>query len=78
MIDLSAHPILARNTTTLKETSCNAQSLTNPYMTNSTLEVINFDAVKTEYIDSLHLSEVPNSNDALLQEKDLRQHFDSW
>ena len=70
MTDLSAHAILARNKTSLKETSCNDQSPNNPYMTNSSLEVINFDAVKTEYVDSLHLSEVPKSNDALLQKKD--------
>ena len=70
MTNLSEHAILARNATTLKETSCNDQSPSKPYMTNSSLEVINFDAVKTEYVDSLHLSEVPKSNDALLQKKD--------
>lgn len=65
MIDLSAYPILHKNTTTLKETSKDDSN--NQYMTLSKIETVNFDFVKRNYANSLGLSEeVVTSVDAVL------------
>jgi hypothetical protein len=44
-------------------------------MTDSLLEVVNFDAVKDHYITSLKLSTVPKSKDALLVKSDRKSIF---
>ncbi len=55
--------ILQEYKCTLKEASKDPAN--NEFMTQSTLEVINFDAVKDEYCKDLCLKEPPKSNDAL-------------
>lgn len=49
---------------TLKECSCDNSESRKEYMTNSSLEVINFDAVKNDYVAPLKIKEI-FSNDAL-------------
>ena len=44
-------------------------------MTQSTLGVVNFDAVKNEYVKGLAVSEVPASNDALFISDDGEYYF---
>lgn len=70
MTDFSKFEILEENKSTLQETSCYGLSPNKQYMTNSSLVAINFDNVKKDYIESLHLSETPKSNDALYLKKD--------
>ena len=66
MIDLNEYPIFVANKTTLKETSKSDPDGENVvYMTNSQIEVVDFDSVKKEYCTPLHLNEQPLSNDAL-------------
>lgn len=66
MIDFNAYSILKDNMSTLRETSLDDHD---PncivYMTNSDRGAVNFDNVKREYIQNLHLHEEPKSNDAL-------------
>ena len=58
--------IFKKNLSTLKETSIdNNNTTTQEFMTDSLLEVVNFDGVKNEYIKTLKLKETPKSNDAL-------------
>jgi hypothetical protein len=57
--------IFSNNKTTLKETSKDTHDGKVMFMTESTHSVVDFDAVKHEYIKGLRLSEVPASNDAL-------------
>ena len=75
MIDLTHYDIFNRNMSDLKTTSIDSSKTPVLYMTNSTLPAINFDNVKSEYVDSLGLSEVPKSNDALFSTKDGRIIF---
>ena len=65
MIDIENYEILKKHKTTLKETSKDNHNGASVYMTNSVLEVINFDDVKSEYCNPLSLAEIPKSNDAL-------------
>lgn len=66
MIDVDAYDILSRNRTTLKELSKDTSGDEVIYMTESSLEAIDFDHVKTEYTNSLNLSEESASSlDAL-------------
>ena len=58
-------PILAKYLTTLQETSKDNHNNTAIYMTNSNLEVVNFDLVKNEYCKNLGLDNVASSVDAL-------------
>lgn len=57
--------IFKNNLTTLKETSVDKDGDCCEYMTESLLEVVNFDNVKNDYIRNMKLSVVPCSNDAL-------------
>lgn len=69
MIDLDAYPILSSHMSTLKETSVDKRDdHTEIFMTESTRPAVNFDKVKEEYIELLGLSEIPKSNDALLED----------
>lgn len=45
------------------------------YMTNSEIQVINFDKVKESYIREMNLSNIPCSNDALYIGKDKKLFF---
>ena len=67
MIDLNKDVFIEHHTT-LKETSLDQKGDKMYYMTSSTLDAINFDDVKTEYIKSLKMSETPSSNDALFED----------
>lgn len=75
MIDVSTFPLLCRNRNTLKETSKDNHNGTAAYMTESQHDVINFDAVKTEYVEPLKLKKIPTSNDALFAYVDGRLAF---
>jgi len=60
MFDVKSIEILNNSICPLKETSKNNLG----YMTNSMLDVVNFDVVKDKYIQKLKMSEHPKSNDA--------------
>lgn len=67
MIELNSYPEF-QNQCTLKETSKNVSEKENvSYMTESMLEVIDFDMVKQKYASRLRLPDAPASNDALFQ-----------
>ena len=57
--------IFTNNKTTLKETSKDNHDGNDIYMTESTLNVVNFDEVKLEYVRGLGVPETPASIDAL-------------
>lgn len=67
MIDVNAYPILERHRSTLAQTSWDNKN--RAYMTTSTLDAINFDDVKNEYIKGLRLKDTPSSVDALFVDK---------
>lgn len=67
MIDVNAYPILERHRSTLAQTSWDNKN--RAYMTTSTLDAINFDDVKNEYIKGLRLEYTPSSVDALFVDK---------
>lgn len=50
----------------MKDTSKDTSNDNECNMTDSTIEVVNFDKVKDTYIQNLNLSKVPSSSDALL------------
>lgn len=56
--------IFQKHQTTLKETSHNDAA--GQYMTDFLWQVIDFDAVKTDYMRAYHCDPIPASNDALL------------
>ena len=63
---LSDYPMFCENMTTLKETSADKRDATScAYMTQSDILAVDFDEVKKRYVESLGLSVVPMSNDAL-------------
>lgn len=68
MIDYSVapfdYPVFKDNMTTLKETSFDKEK--NIYMTDMEYEAVNFDKVKSKYIENIHPGHVPLSNDALI------------
>ena len=67
MINIDNYEILKNNLSTLEEISKDDSEVVVEYMTKSTLSVINFDGVKTEYLKSFHLSdELAKSCDGLL------------
>lgn len=68
MISLKNYPIFMHHISNLKDTSLDKHDGSNKYMTQSTLAAINFDGVKDEYVESLGLSEIPKSNDALFDD----------
>lgn len=75
MADFSKYPVFEKNKATLKETSKDNHNATITYMTDSLCEVINFDAVKSDYIKGLGLAKSPKSNDALFLAEDGRWTF---
>ena len=67
MINIDNYEILKNNLSTLKEISKDDSETIAEYMTESTLSVVNFDGVKTEYLKSFYLSdELAKSCDGLL------------
>lgn len=58
-------PIFKDCMTTFKETSYDKDGKEPGYMTNSEIQVINFDKVKNCYVKDMSLSSIPCSNDAL-------------
>lgn len=69
MINLKCYPIFSNNLSNLKELSKDTSNSDDiQYMTEYQVEAVNFDAVKTEYANSLEMSEeVASSCDALLE-----------
>lgn len=68
-------PIFKKNMSTFKETSYDKDGEKPGYMTDSQIQVINFDKVKDCYIKNLALSNTPCSNDALYFGKDNKIFF---
>ena len=68
-------PIFKDNMSTFKETSYDKDSAEPRYMTDSQIQVINFDKVKDCYIKDMALSNTPCSNDALYIGKDDKIFF---
>lgn len=67
MIHWRDSSILTESISTLKETSIDKHDSRNPaFMTESEMPAVDFDLVKEKYIEGLGLSDVPKSNDALL------------
>ncbi len=66
MINIVEYPNLYRHLSTLKETSKDDHDGSVCFMTESTIPAVNFDAVKTEYVNNLSISNIPKSNDALV------------
>lgn len=67
--------IFKRNSSTLRETSWDKDGVNPGYMTDSDIQVINFDKVKESYIKDMGLSCTPCSNDALYIGKDEKIYF---
>lgn len=66
MPDIAHLGIFTSNCDTIKNTSIDDNIKTDiEYMTESTLEVINFDKVKTDYVKDMNLCSIPKSCDAL-------------
>lgn len=64
MINIEEFKYLFDCKSKLKETSLNDSG--NKYMSESTIDVINFDKVKGKYIGDIKVEMTPSSNDALL------------
>lgn len=67
--------IFKNNISTFKETSHDTDGRCLGYMTESEIEVINFDKVKEDYVRGMKLSKMPCSNDALYIDKDKKIFF---
>lgn len=67
--------LFKENKSSLKETSKDSDSPNPECMTNSEIEVINFDKVKESYIKDMKLSYTPCSNDALYIDKNGELYF---
>lgn len=67
--------IFRKNITSFKETSKDTDSGTVKYMTQSEVEVINFDKVKEDYIRGMKLSATPCSSDALYIKNEGKLYF---
>lgn len=61
--------IFKRNLSTLKETSFDKDGIVKEYMTESQIQVADFDGVKNDYIRNMKLSGTPCSNDALYMDQ---------
>lgn len=67
--------IFKNNLSTFKETSYDKDGKIPGYMTDSEIQVVNFDNVKGNYIKGMNLSNTPCSNDALYIGKDKKIYF---
>ena len=70
MIDINNIDILKKSICPINETSIDNHDGNVIYMTDSSLDVVNFDRVKELYIESLSLHEPPKSSDAYFIHKD--------
>ena len=75
MADYNGIKFFQDNIVTLKETSKDSHGDQDVFMTQSSLKVVNFDAVKDDYVKNLGLSETPFSNDALVFTDDGEYYF---
>jgi hypothetical protein len=75
MFDMDNIKIFSDNRTTLKDASKDNHDGADIYMTESTLSVVNFDSVKSEYIKDMGLSETPKSSDALFSDERNNYYF---
>lgn len=67
MVNLSDYSIFRESMSTLRETSKDDHdNMAQDFMTDSEKIVVDFDLVKEKYIEHLGLSDIPKSNDALL------------
>ena len=69
MPQLNNYQIFADNFTTLKKTSRDGDKRHGVYMTESSLQVVAFDKAKKDYCKNCHLSQMPESNDALFEDE---------
>lgn len=67
--------IFNKNISSFKETSKDTDSGNIKYMTQSEVEVINFDKVKEDYVRDMKLSVTPCSNDALYIGREGKLYF---
>lgn len=67
--------IFQENLSSFKETSRDSDGEMPRYMTDSEIQVINFDKVKERYIREMNLSNTPCSNDALYFGRDQKIFF---
>ena len=67
--------IFKKNLSTFKETSYDKDGKIPRYMTDSEIQVENFDKVKGNYIKGMNLSNTPCSNDALYLGEDKKFYF---
>lgn len=72
---LEETPIFKNNHATLKKTSLDKSGNISEYMTESLLEVVDFDAVKEEHIKGLGLQYTPCSVDALYIDEKQKTSF---
>lgn len=74
--DLDKYPLFRDNKTSLQETSKDNSDGTNHFMTYDTYKVVNFDAVKTAYLNSNHISEEHAASvDAMLNTEEGMLYF---
>jgi len=73
MIDIEGINILSNNKSTLRATSKDDSN--EVFLTESTLEVVNFDKVKKEYIRNFEIAEEPASVDALYSDGNGELYF---
>ena len=71
MIDINSIEIFKDSICAISETSIDNHDGNVNYMTDSSLNVVNFDRAKEIYIESLRLPEPPKSSDALFVNKDM-------
>lgn len=67
--------IFKKNLSSFKETSYDKDGKIPRYMTDSEIQVVNFDKVKGNYIKGMNLSNTPCSNDALYLGEDKKFYF---
>ena len=67
--------IFKENLSSFKDTSRDSDGEAPKYMTNSEIQVINFDKVKESYIREMNLSDTPCSSDALYIGKEEKLFF---
>lgn len=67
--------IFKDNLSSFKDTSRDSDGKAPKYMTNSEIQVINFDKVKESYIKEMNLSDTPCSSDALYIGKEEKLFF---
>lgn len=70
MIDLTLYDIFNKNLSTLKKTSRDTSTKPYSYMTESLLQVVDFDKSKNQYASTQKMRDCPKSVDAVFQQTD--------